>query len=348
QVAEAEAVAAELSELIAQPVDVFPPGSEETELESLAHQETAQRLHVLSRLYKFNTEGTQGTCDRQGVPILTTTLPALLHSVPSPDSLEGDKQVLVCGKRVDLIALRKWLMQSGYHSTSSVQLPGEFAVRGGILDIYPPDEPLPIRVELFDDEIESLRSFDVVSQRSIEQRDQLQLLAVQGSVAQDGSLLDYFPDDTLVVVFEQASIMAAGQMFLQRVPFPERFASPETLWQRLLKHHTVLVSQLADEGYLGELQRLPLGNVERIGGDLEKLSQDIDQHVGVRQVIVVAMNDGERDRLQELLASATATQERRLTVVVSQLLNGFEILPAGMFVLTAGQLLRRSHVRRAT
>ncbi len=348
QVAEAEAVAAELSELIAQPVDVFPPGSEETELESLAHQETAQRLHVLSRLYKFNTEANLETSDRVGVPILATTLPALLHSVPSPDSLEGDKQVLVSGKRVDLIALRKWLLLSGYHSTSSVQLPGEFAVRGGILDIYPPDEPLPIRVELFDDEIESLRSFDVVSQRSIEQRDQLQLLAVQGSVAQDGSLLDYLPDDTLVVVFEQRSIMAAGQMFLQRVPFPERFAAPETLWQRVLKHQVVLASQLAEEGYLGELQRLPLGNVERIGGDLEKLAQDIDQHVGSRQVVVVAMNDGERERLEELLASARATQEHRLTVVVSHLLNGFEIFPAGMFVLTAGQLLRRSHVRRVT
>ncbi len=259
QVADAEAVAAEMGELIAQSVDVFPPGSEETELESLAHQETAQRLHVLSRLYKFNSERKQGSGDPESIPILTTTLPALLHSVPCPDSLEGDKRVLASGKRIDLIALRKWLLQSGYHSTSSVQLPGEFAVRGGILDIYPPDEPLPVRIELFDDEIESLRTFDVVSQRSIEQRDQLQLLAVQGSVAQDGSLLDYLSDDTLVVVFEQRSVMAAAQMFLQRVPFPERFAAPETLWQRALKHPTVLISQLAEEGYLGELQRLPLG-----------------------------------------------------------------------------------------
>ncbi len=60
------------------------------------------------------------------------------------------------------------------------------------------------------------------------------------------------------------------------------------------------------------------------------------------------MNDGERERLQELLAPAKATLEHRLTVVVSQLLHGFEILPDGLFVLTAGQLLRRSHVRRAT
>ncbi len=283
-----------------------------------------------------------------GIPVLTTTFPALMQSVPSPDSLEGDKQVLVSGKRIDLIALRKWLLQSGYHSTSSVQLPGEFAVRGGILDIYPPDEPMPIRVELFDDEIESLRSFDVVSQRSIEKREQLQLLAVQGSVAQDGSLLDYLPQDTLVVVFEQRSVMAAAQLFLKRVPYPDRFNDPEILWQRLLEYQSVFASQLAEEGFLGELHRNPIGNVERIGGDLEKLAQDIDQHVGQRQVIVVAMNEGERERLQELLATATATTQQRLTVVVSQLLNGFEVLPDGLFVLTAGQLLRRSHVRRVT
>ncbi len=347
QVAEAEALAAEFSELSSQLVDVFPPGSEETELESLAHQETAQRLHVLSRLYKFTTEGASSSdSTATGPPVLATTMPALMQSVPSPQSLEGDKQVLVSGKRIDLIALRKWLLLSGYHSTSSVQLPGEFAVRGGILDIFPPDEPLPIRVELFDDEIESLRSFDVVSQRSIEKREQLQLLAVQGSVAQDGSLLDYLPVDTLVVIFEQPSIMAAAQLFLQRVPFPERFAAPETIWQRLLQHETLFASQLADEGYLGELHRLPLGNVERIGGDLEKLAQDIDQHAATRSVIVVAMNDGEQQRLTELLAPARATQEQRLTVVVSHLLNGFEVLPEGMLVLTAGQLLRRSHVRR--
>ncbi|MCA9133744.1 MAG: hypothetical protein KDA45_11340, partial [Planctomycetales bacterium] len=74
QVAEAEMVAAELGELLGQTIDVFPPGSEETELESLAHQETAQRLHVLSRLYK-STVGDQGT---HTPPVVVTTLPALL------------------------------------------------------------------------------------------------------------------------------------------------------------------------------------------------------------------------------------------------------------------------------
>ncbi|MEZ6136496.1 MAG: transcription-repair coupling factor [Pirellulaceae bacterium] len=344
QVAEAESVAAEIVELTGRDVDVFPPGSEETELESLAHQETAQRLHVLSRLYKyFNAEQRSDP-----PPIVVTTLPALLQSVPSPQSLEGDKHVLQSGKRIDLEQLRRWLIKAGYHATSSVQLPGEFALRGGILDIFAPDESLPVRVELFDDEIESLRAFDVVSQRSIEQRQTLELLAVQGSVAQDGSLLNYLPVGAMVAVHEQRSVNAAAEAFLHRVPFPERFAAVPSVWQQLLAHPLLTTSQLAEDGYLGQLVRLPLGNVERIGGDLEKLAADIDAHVGSRSAIVVAMNEGEHERLRDLLSGSLVAKEQRLSIVVSQLQNGFEVLPSGIFVLTAGQLLRRSHVRRIT
>ena len=349
QIAESESVAAELAELLGQRVDVFPPGSEETELESLQHQETAQRLHVLSGLYNFSISDR----DAKGVsnsppPIVVTTLPALLHSVPSPNSLEGDKRIISAGRKIDVDDLRTWLVKAGYHATSSVQLPGEFAVRGGIMDIYPPDEPMPVRIELFGDEVESLRTFDITSQRSIEQRSELQLLAVQGSVAQDGSLLDYLTERTIVFVHEQRSITAATAAFLHRVPFPERFPAPETAWKRIGEFPIAYSSQLSEEGYLGQLVRLPLGTVERIGGDLERLASDIDQNSGARNVIVVAMNEGERERLRELLSVATATKEDRLEIVISQLQGGFEILPSGPLLLTAGQLLRRSHVRRST
>lgn len=349
QIAESESVAAELGELLDQRVDVFPPGSEETELESLQHQETAQRLHVLSGLYNYSISVRDTTeVSSSAPPIIVTTLPALLHSVPSPNSLEGDKRMVSAGRRIDIDDLRTWLVQAGYHATSSVQLPGEFAVRGGIMDIYPPDEPMPVRIELFGDEVESLRTFDITSQRSIEQRNELQLLAVQGSVAQDGSLLDYLTERTIVFIHEQRAIAAATDAFLHRIPFPERFPAPEIAWKRIGEFPIAYSSQLSEEGYLGKLVRLPLGTVERIGGDLERLASDIDQHSGNRNVVVVAMNEGERDRLRELLAVATSTKEDRLEIVISQLQNGFELLPSGPLLLTAGQLLRRSHVRRAT
>ncbi|GAB5402508.1 MAG: transcription-repair coupling factor [Aureliella sp.] len=343
QVAEAESAAAEVSELTGIECLPFPPGSEETELESLAHQETAQRLHVLSQLYRFQS----GSEAQKKPPLIVTTLPALMHSVPSPDTLEGDKQTLRAGEQIDVDKLRKWLTDAGYHSTSSVQLPGEFASRGGILDIFPPDESLPIRIELFDNEIESLRTFDVVSQRSIEKRSELELLAVQGSVSQDGSIVDYLTPETVVVHYELRASQAAAEAFLVRVPFPERFDAPDVVLESLSGFPLVIASQLADDGYLGQLVQLPLRSVERLGGDLERLGEDIDSNCGRQNVLVVAINEGEQERLTELLAGSEAVKSDRVTIVVSQLQTGFEV-PGGPFVLTAGQLLRRSHVRRIT
>lgn len=339
QVAEAETVAGEVAELLGRECLVFPPGTEETELESLAQQETAGRLRVLSHLYNYD-----GTADR---PVIATTLPALMQAVPKPQTLEGDKQLLKVGGRIRLKETKAWLEKSGYHATSAVQLPGEYAHRGGILDVYPPDESLPVRIELFDDEIESLRTFDIVSQRSIERRQELQLLAADGSVTQDGTLVDYLPPDALVITHELRAILAAAEAFLARVPFPDRFESPASCLESLGGFKRVFTAQLADEGYSGQLVQFPLRSVERLGGDLERLAADIDAECGKRPVVVSAINEGEQERLTELLASSDAAKAGRINIVVSQLQTGFEI-PKQAFVLTAGQLLRRTHVRRIT
>jgi transcription-repair coupling factor (superfamily II helicase) len=370
--AEAEMVAAELGELTKVPVEVFPPGIEDSELESLVHQETVQRLHVLSMLararmapasgpsmdnYRSNDESTDdppslarpGFKDqRPSGPIIVTTLPSIQQHVPAPSTLSEDRRVIEVGSTVELAALRSWLLQAGYHATSSVQLPGEFAVRGGILDIYPPDEAKPVRVEFFDDEVESLRDFDVASQRSTQTRQALHLLAATGSTKQDGSLIDYLPENCIVLVHELASVQTAAEAFLHRVPFPERFRSPEAVWKTLQARPRVYTSQIAADGYSGQLMRLPIGNVERIGGDLEQLASDIDQHLGARSAIVIALNEGEKDRLQDLLGNCQAVKENRLEVQISHLQHGFELLPDGPMLLTAAQLLRRSHVRRVS
>lgn len=71
---------------------------------------------------------------------------------------------------LDLDKIRKELVRLGYESTFQVESTGQFSVRGGILDIYPLTEQNPIRIELWGDEIDSIRSFDAESQRSIETR----------------------------------------------------------------------------------------------------------------------------------------------------------------------------------
>ncbi|HET20270.1 MAG TPA: transcription-repair coupling factor, partial [Chromatiales bacterium] len=83
---------------------------------------------------------------------------------------------LAKGQRLDVEAFRQRLTDAGYRSVTQVMEHGEFAVRGAILDLFPSGQTLPVRVDLFDDEIESLRLFDPESQRSLETIDALNLL----------------------------------------------------------------------------------------------------------------------------------------------------------------------------
>jgi transcription-repair coupling factor (superfamily II helicase) len=76
----------------------------------------------------------------------------------------------------------------GYESVSTVLSPGEFSRRGGIVDIFPPALPRPIRIEFFGDEIESLRSFDPASQRSLEPLDQVIITPATELLPKNGPL----------------------------------------------------------------------------------------------------------------------------------------------------------------
>ncbi|HET8524237.1 MAG TPA: transcription-repair coupling factor [Thermomicrobiales bacterium] len=93
----------------------------------------------------------------------------LAHLTMSPDDLDVHTRVLRVGERLDVDSLMSWATSLGYEATPLVQEPGSIARRGGIVDIYPPAADLPIRIDLFGDEIDSIRTFNPSSQRT-EQR----------------------------------------------------------------------------------------------------------------------------------------------------------------------------------
>jgi transcription-repair coupling factor (superfamily II helicase) len=99
-------------------------------------------------------------------PIMVTTPRGLMHMVMSPEELRDHSRRLKLGGRIAATDLIRWATESGYQSTPLVQEPGTFARRGGIIDIYPPAADQPIRIDLFGDDIESLRTFNPSTQRS--------------------------------------------------------------------------------------------------------------------------------------------------------------------------------------
>lgn len=100
--------------------------------------------------------------------ILVTTIDGLMDKISSEEQLSRERLKLSEGMIVSTANLSKILVRLGYERVPQVELCGQFAVRGGIMDIYPVTAEDPLRIEFFDDEIDTLRSFDIESQRSIE------------------------------------------------------------------------------------------------------------------------------------------------------------------------------------
>ncbi|MFC0410544.1 transcription-repair coupling factor [Roseomonas elaeocarpi] len=123
--------------------------------------------------------------------IVLTTVNALVQKVPPRSVFDGATLELRKGGRVSPAKLTEFLEANGYGRTGTVMEPGEYAVRGGIVDLYPAGEAQPVRLDLFGDEIESLRHFDPETQRSSDTLKGLTLRPV-GEVCLDADAIAHF------------------------------------------------------------------------------------------------------------------------------------------------------------
>src|SRR6185436_4920766 len=136
-----------------------------------------------------------------GEPLVVVATPAALTIPLAPPAEFRDKTVtLTAGDRLDRELLVEALAMAGYERVETVGEVGQWAARGGIVDIFSPAHTSPARVEFFGDEIESLRLFDPTSQRSTGTLDQLVALPVEPSTARDARLLTYLPATAPVIV----------------------------------------------------------------------------------------------------------------------------------------------------
>ena len=111
---------------------------------------------------------------RRGVLVVSAT--ALMQRLPPPEYVDAQSFVLAAGERFDTLRERARLEAAGYTAVETVDNRGEFAIRGSLMDIFPTGAPNPIRIDMLDDEIESLRFFDAETQRTIERVKQIHLL----------------------------------------------------------------------------------------------------------------------------------------------------------------------------
>ena len=131
----------------------------------------SQRMEVLSRLAQLEPLG-------KGGRLIITTINAALQRTPPRASLAGARMEITRRGRVSLDSLIGFLEHNGYLRSGTVTEPGDYAPRGGLLDIFPPGAAAPYRIDMFGDQVDSIRVFDPLTQRSAESVDSLMLTMV--------------------------------------------------------------------------------------------------------------------------------------------------------------------------
>ena len=140
-----------------------------------------------------------------GITVITT-VDAFLDGMPKLEEIQEKRVHISADGAVDFTKLQEKLSAMGYEREVEVDAPGQFAVRGGILDVFPLTEEQPVRIELWGDEVDSIRTFDVENQRSIENLEEVTIYPAAELQEKSGecvSFLDYFPADKSLLFLDE-------------------------------------------------------------------------------------------------------------------------------------------------
>jgi transcription-repair coupling factor (superfamily II helicase) len=165
------------------PVYLYPPADALWyEHMSVGDDVIGARLRVVAALDRTRLLGERPAADAEVAPVVVAPVKALMQPTLTANELHEAARVLTVGETVDVRDLLDHIGEIGYRGVAAVEATGEWSSRGGIVDIWPPTDERPLRIEFFGDEIDSLRRFDPLSQRS-ERRERQAILLPAHEVA---------------------------------------------------------------------------------------------------------------------------------------------------------------------
>src|SRR5215212_4302894 len=325
----------------------------------------ARRVDVLARLGEAGNP-----------PLVVACLRAVMDHLDPPDHFRAASRVLKLGDRVSMSALLGSWIEAGYESGPLVDGPGQVSRRGGILDVYPPSGPAT-RIELFGDEIESIRVFDVETQRSGQRLTELRVTPASERPSDDpaapiATFFDHLPEDAIVMVDEgyqiemvsrdleaQAEEVRMRLQLLGEVP-AEAVKAYQTWPELRSRLGTVTPRVLVDMTHDPGRELLPFVHAPAFAGRLKAFLDRVARPAvrGGESIVVVSLQSA---RLQELLGErnveiaptvrlpadwAQPAPEGRLALVHGSLPEGWRCEALGLSVFTDGELFGWRKVRR--
>lgn len=310
----------------------------------------------------------------EGKPLYIVTEPsALAERVVSKERLNDQTIRLETGQEVEVVALEKQLRALGFQEVDYVYEPGQFAVRGSILDVYSYSSEYPFRIDFFGDEIDTLRTFEVETQLSLQKRKQVEIVPelAQADHEQLTSFLHLLPEETLIVTKDLHYVAdCIGKIFdegFSKSAQTEQMEGKSEVEQEAIRQQMLAETKLIGRGKfltdaLGfrriETATSPTHTAEAVitcettpqplfHKNFDLLLQTLrDDAAGGKRVFILADSQKQNDRLREIFASKVSESGGTpvaFTPVDRTLHEGFNDETLGMALYTDHQIFDRFH-----
>ena len=279
---------------------------------------------------------------------IVAPIQSLMQPVPAKDELKYLTRHIGKGMEIEPEKIIVWLADHGYNRVDQCEVPGDFAVRGGIIDIYLPGdiEPesevlgLPVRIDFFGDQIETITKFDLDTLGSGGPLQEIRLVDIKGQLPSSTGqthLLRYLAEDTIVVLSQSLDIQEQARSYLERVP-DQRGIYPLNAILKHIGEFTVLELSEFDQG-MGSIPSLvaekeptrfalPIKSMQKFETVAKKAIHDLAELAETHDIAVFCENDGERKRFHELLESESAGLSKKVELPIGYLHRGFLWTPS--------------------
>lgn len=297
--------------------------------------------------------------------VIVASIQALMQPVPKHDQLGSFFQRVQVGDRCEPAGLADWLAGAGYTRVEAIEQPGDFAIRGGILDLYAASATAidskgietavnAVRLDFFGDEVESIRQIDLDSMASGRKLDRVEWLgtSVEALQSDEGttSLLALLSEGTAVVLREPMELSEQARGYYERLQDPRGIIAPVTINARLAEFPLVELVDYSAPSPAAEIVALPTESLPGFDTDAKRAVHEITslgQEPG-REVVVVCRRDAERQRLVELIAEQEETGTHPV-ITLGALHRGFvwrDSSDRAMTLIPHHELFHRYETRR--
>jgi transcription-repair coupling factor (superfamily II helicase) len=315
--------------------------------------ETGANLDLVSeRLMLVRTLAEQPTPQ-----VIIAPIQALMQHIPAMDDVRRMLRVIEPGAKIDPNELAAWLTDAGYSRVQTIENGGEFAVRGGIIDIFPPGGSMPVRLDLFGDEVEAIHEVDVATMGSDRRLERIEMV---GSAGRGGSsaegvpgahFADVLPRDTVAVLAEMRELVEQGRGYIDRVTDARGVCTPAEVFQRLGERVHAMVEANQLTGDSRSAVQLPVQMLPTFAESATEAVKELAELSQEHETIVLCRNEGECQRMGELLAefapgAPVKVEQRYVHRGFIWGKQGGLSAPASIALIPSHELLHRYHVRR--